>query len=120
MFYGSSSGASMSLPSKNRMKRQSKTFTQVHAQKHAHSVSGNHDGLAERKFLLSLKEFDVCKLIYFISLFSADKHGQRKIVGVVLYLSLFPWVGSVSDAELQRPCTCGDGDQHSWGPTFNN
>uniref|UniRef100_A0A674NRN6 Ras-associating and dilute domain-containing protein n=1 Tax=Takifugu rubripes TaxID=31033 RepID=A0A674NRN6_TAKRU len=29
MFYGSSSGASMSLPSKNRMKRQSKTFTQV-------------------------------------------------------------------------------------------
>lgn len=30
MFYGSSSGASMSLPSKNRMKRQSKTFTQVH------------------------------------------------------------------------------------------
>ncbi|XP_041838215.1 ras-associating and dilute domain-containing protein isoform X1 [Melanotaenia boesemani] len=29
MFYGSSSGASMSLPSKNRLKRQSRTFTQV-------------------------------------------------------------------------------------------
>uniref|UniRef100_A0A3Q1BCH8 Ras-associating and dilute domain-containing protein n=1 Tax=Amphiprion ocellaris TaxID=80972 RepID=A0A3Q1BCH8_AMPOC len=29
MFYGSSSGASMSLPSKSRLKRQSKTFTQV-------------------------------------------------------------------------------------------
>ncbi|XP_061626345.1 ras-associating and dilute domain-containing protein isoform X3 [Phyllopteryx taeniolatus] len=29
MFYGSSSGASMSLPSKSRMKRQSRTFTQV-------------------------------------------------------------------------------------------
>ncbi|MED6269895.1 hypothetical protein CHARACLAT_004232 [Characodon lateralis] len=29
MFYGSSSGASMSLPSKSRLKRQSRTFTQV-------------------------------------------------------------------------------------------
>lgn len=29
MFYGSSSGASLSLPSKSRLKRQSRTFTQV-------------------------------------------------------------------------------------------
>ena len=36
MFYGSSSGASMSLPSKNRIKRQSKTFTQVRAHKRPH------------------------------------------------------------------------------------
>lgn len=51
MFYGSSSGASMSLPSKNRMKRQSKTFTQVRARKlaRARSASGNHDGLTESK-----------------------------------------------------------------------
>lgn len=51
MFYGSSSGASMSLPSKNRMKRQSKTFTQVRAHKRPprlFSLGGNYGGLKRK------------------------------------------------------------------------
>lgn len=38
MFYGSSSGASMSLPSKSRLKRQSRTFTQVCVHEHTHTA----------------------------------------------------------------------------------
>lgn len=38
MFYGSSSGASMSLPSKSRLKRQSRTFTQVCVHEHTHTL----------------------------------------------------------------------------------